>query len=53
MPARAPADSGILPTVRKLVKSTNTASGWYHDAAVEEEQSAKLARPVPVFTDRI
>jgi hypothetical protein len=36
----------------KLVKA-EYGRGWYHDAAVEEEQSAKLARPVRLFTDRV
>ena len=40
------------PPPAKLVKA-EYGRGWYHDAAVEEEQSAKLVRPVRVFTDRV
>ena len=40
------------PPPPKLVKA-EYGRGWYHDAAVEEEQSAKLARPVRLFTDRV
>ena len=36
----------------KLVKA-EYGRGWYHDAAVEEEQSAKLVRPVRLLTDRV
>ena len=40
------------PPPAKLVKA-EYGRGWYHDAAVEEEQSAKLVRPVHLFTDRV
>ena len=50
--ARSSSKPAAHPPLAKAVKS-EYARGWYHDAAVEEEQSAKLARPVPVFTDRI
>ena len=45
----APSLQHIRPRA-KLVKA-EYGRGWYHDAAVEEEQTAKLVRPL--FTDRV
>jgi hypothetical protein len=40
------------PQPAKLAK-IEYGSSWYHEAAVEEEHSTKLARPVRLFTDRV
>jgi hypothetical protein len=40
------------PPPAKLAKIEYGGS-WYHEAAVEEEHSTKLARPVRLFTDRV
>ena len=54
--ARGSSKPEAHPPPAKLVK-IEYGRGWYHEAAVEEEQSAKqtakLVRPIPLFTDRI
>jgi hypothetical protein len=48
--ARSSSKRAAHPTLPKLVKS-EYGRGWYHDAAVEEEQTPKLVGPM--FSDRI
>jgi hypothetical protein len=50
--ARSSSKPAAHPPPPKLVKA-EYGRGWYHDAAVEEEQSAKTVGPVPLFTDRV
>jgi hypothetical protein len=51
-PARSSSKPEAHPPPPKLVKA-EYGRGWYHEAAVEEEQTAKLVRPVRLFPDRV
>lgn len=50
--ARPSSKPASHPPPAKLVK-IEYGSSWYHEAAVEEEHSTKLVRPVRLFTDRV
>jgi hypothetical protein len=44
----------VLPqmTAPKLAE-VEYGNCWYHDAAVDEEHTTALARPIRIFTDRV